>query len=179
MKVAVGSRNPVKVRAVRRALSRFFNAEVFGVEVSSGVSPQPMGFEETFRGALNRAKSAYTQADWGVGIEAGLIYIEPPGNYFDIQICVIYDGSISTGLGPGFVYPPKVIEEVLEGREVGEVMEELTGIEDIGKKIGAIGYLTTGKVTREEITEQSVLMALVPRIRAKLFGLEKQQISKD
>lgn len=179
MKVCVGSKNPVKIRAVKKAVGRFFRAEVFGVEVSSGVSPQPMGFEETFRGALNRAKNAYKRANWGVGIEAGLIYIEPLRNYFDIQICVIYDGSISIGLGPGFIYPPKVIEEVLRGREVGEVMEELTGIREIGKKIGAIGYLTAEKVTREEITEQSVLMALVPRIRAELFGPEKQQVSKD
>jgi non-canonical (house-cleaning) NTP pyrophosphatase len=48
-------------------------------------------------------------------------------------------------------------------------MEVATGIEDIGEKMGAVGYLTKGKLNREELTEQAVLMALVPRIRKELY----------
>jgi len=174
MKIAVGSKNPVKVEAARRAFSRFFEVEVTGVEVDSGVSPQPLGFEETIRGAENRARGAKKYGDLGVGIEAGLIPVDGSGKlYFDIQVTAIYDGdSITHGLGPGFVHPPVVVKEVLEGREVGEIMEKLSGIKNIGKKLGAIGFLTDGKVTRIEITEMSVLMALVPRIKDKLYSSE-------
>jgi hypothetical protein len=74
-------------------------------------------------------------------------------------------GSSPWGTERGFVYPPRVLEEVLQGRTVGEVMSELTGIEKIGHKGGAIGYLSKNLLTREQLTEQAVLMALIPRIR--------------
>src|SRR5579875_3394940 len=52
--VAVGSSNGVKIRAAREAFEKFFECEVKGVDVKSGVSQQPFG-EETFEGAKNRA----------------------------------------------------------------------------------------------------------------------------
>ncbi|GBE54639.1 non-canonical purine NTP phosphatase [archaeon BMS3Bbin15] len=174
MKIAVGSKNPVKIEAIRRAFSRFFKVNVTGTKVDSGVSSQPIGFEETMKGAENRARKAKSQGDLGVGIEAGLIRIEGSKRlYFDIQITAIYDGNFMTyGLGPGFVHPPSVVKAVQEGRDVGELMEELSGVESIGKKLGAIGFLTDGKVTRIEISEMSVLMALVPRIKSNLYSSE-------
>jgi len=170
--VALGSLNPVKVRATESAFSRFFRVEVRGVRVSTGVSPQPLGWEETFEGAKERAEKAYPFGEMGVGIEAGLMEVE--GAYFDVQVTAISDGnSTAFGLGPGFEHPPGVVREVLRGREVGEVMGEASGIEDIGRRNGAIGFLTEGKVTREEITEQSVLMALVPWLKGGLYPQHK------
>lgn len=168
-KVAVGSKNPVKVDAVRRAFSRFYDVEIKSLEVSSGTPPQPIGLEQTLNGAVGRARKACTYGDLGVGIEAGLIDMGKK-LHFDIQVSAIHDGNSTTlGLGPGFLHPQQVIEEVLGGKEVGEIMEELSGIKAIGEKEGAIGFLTRGRVTRMEITEQSVLMALVPRIRGELY----------
>jgi len=48
--VAVGSTNGVKIQAAQEAFQKFFECEVEGVDVKSGVSQQPFG-EETFEGA--------------------------------------------------------------------------------------------------------------------------------
>ena len=174
MRVAVGSTNPVKIKAVEEVLRAFYpEVEVFGVEVSSGVSAQPVGVQETVQGAVNRARAALKQGDIGVGIEAGLIEVPfTLTGYMDVQFCAISDGEFtSLGAGSGFEYPPQVVREVLRGREVGEVMEKLSGIAEIGRKGGAIGFLSKGKLNRKELTKQAVLMAMLPRINRELYEL--------
>ena len=58
MRVLVGSANPVKIAAVRDAFEPCFpGAVVEGIEASSGVPAQPVGEEETFAGAENRART--------------------------------------------------------------------------------------------------------------------------
>ncbi len=144
--------------------------EVRLVSVDSGVPSQPFD-DETAKGACERARKALQDADFGVGIEAGLIWHKDLKLYFDVQFCAIVsqDGRLTIGHGSGFVYPPRVIEEVLAGRSVGEVMSALTGIEKIGHKAGAIGYLSKNLLTRQQLTEQAVLMALIPRLRPELY----------
>jgi inosine/xanthosine triphosphatase len=62
-----------------------------------------------------------------------------------------------------------VLADVLAGREVGDVMSEIAGIEELGKKMGAIGYLSHGLIDRTQLTEQSVTMALIPRMNPRLY----------
>ena len=80
IKAIVGSKNPVKIEAVRNAFSKYFkNIEIIGLNVGSGVSNQPKSDEETIGGAKNRATQCLTkdnEADFGIGIEGGLEYIE-------------------------------------------------------------------------------------------------------
>lgn len=170
MKVAVGSVNPVKAAAVQNVFGRIYeNVTVEPRKVATGVPAQPFG-SETIKGAMNRAKHAYKSGDYdyGVGIEAGLSDVE--GYIMDIQFCAIYDREgFTIGCGSGFEYPPAVLSEVLAGREVGDVMSEVSGIDDLGKKMGAIGYLSHGMLDRTQLTEQSVMMALIPRMNPKLY----------
>ena len=174
MRVHVGSGNPVKREAVRRVFARAFPDERLEVElvpVASGVPPQPVD-EQVARGAVTRARAALRGADYGVGIEAGLIHHPELKLHFDVQFCAIVDrrGWLTVGHGPGFVYPPQVLERVLKGGEtVGRAMEALTGIERIGHKMGAIGFLSRGLLDRTQLTEQAVLMALLPRLRPDLY----------
>jgi non-canonical (house-cleaning) NTP pyrophosphatase len=49
-------------------------------------------------------------------------------------------------------------------------MAELTRIEEIGSKFGAIGYLTERRMDRDALSEAAVLMAVVPRIRRELYS---------
>ncbi len=144
--------------------------EVRLIPVESGVPLQPFD-DDTAKGACERARRALLDADFGVGIEAGLIWHQELKIYFDVQFCAIVsrDNRLTIGHGSGFVYPPKVIERVLAGHPVGEVMSELAGIEKLGHKIGAIGYLSKNLLTREQLTEQAVLMALIPRLRPELY----------
>jgi inosine/xanthosine triphosphatase len=168
----VGSTNPVKVAAVREVLEALFSEElevdVEGLDVASDVPSEPWE-DDVIKGACNRARKAIGDGDLGVGIEAGLFKVHD--EVLDVQYCAIYDkeGHMTLGHGPGFRYPPKVLEEVAKGRTVGEAMGELTGIEDIGRKGGSIDHLTKGVLNRTELTKQAVLMALVPRIRKELY----------
>src|SRR4051812_41076829 len=74
--VAVGSKNPVKVGAVRAVLTPFTpSVRVEGISVASTVADQPFGDDETIRGALARASAARDAigADLGIGIEGGVV----------------------------------------------------------------------------------------------------------
>lgn len=169
--VRVGTDNPVKVRAVRRVLEDLFDrVRVRGVAVPTGVPEQPVD-QQAAVGAMNRARSALGEADFGVGIEAGLLWDASVGDYLDVQYCAVVDrsGRVTLGHGPGFEYPPGVITRVKSGKTVSEAMADLTGVREIGSKYGAIGYLTERRMDRDALTEAAVLMALVPRIRRELY----------
>lgn len=170
MKVVVATKNPIKIRAVKNVFSLFFKN--FSIEsINFEYKKQPIGLVETIKGSIKRACYAFKFGDIGVGIEAGLVEIPyTKTGYFDIQFCAIIDkDGLTLGCGSGFEYPDKVINEVLKGKEVGEVMEQISGIRNIGRKIGAIGYLTHGILNREKLTEQAVLTALIPRINLKIY----------
>ncbi len=173
VKVAVGSTNKVKVDAVRNIFAQAFGlVDVVSVEPRQSVEKQPME-ERVVEGAIERAKYAISQAkaDFGVGVEAGLFYNGALKKHLDIQYCAIVDssGHMTVGHGPGFEYPPDVMKAVLEGKTVGDTMSMLTGIENIGHRSGSIGYLSDGMIDRTSLTEISILMAMIPRIRPELY----------
>ncbi|MCP5634759.1 DUF84 family protein, partial [Klebsiella pneumoniae] len=45
---------------------------------------------------------------------------------------------------------------------LGPVMSHYTGIDEIGRKEGAIGVFTGGKLTRSGVYHQAVILALSP-----------------
>lgn len=172
VRIVVGSKNPVKVEGVRQAFAQYFDpVEVDSKEVDSGVGNQPLN-NDSIKGAMNRALRAYSdEFDFSVGVEAGLFSFKNTiTGFIDFQVAAIYNGSrMSIGFGPGFEYPPFVVEKVLKGREVGEVMDEFTGIKNLGEKTGAIYFLTKGKISRIELTRLSVTTALIPWINEKYY----------
>jgi len=179
---AVGSKNPVKLDGVRDALARFFtDFKVVSVDPETSVPPQPLSLRETVLGAVERAAYAVnnvSEADIGIGVEAGFVEMAVAATgYVDIQVCAIADREkrVSIGLSPGFEFPPVVLEKILSGEAVEseEVMERLTGVKRIGEKMGAIGALTRGHVTRRQLVEQAVIMALVPRLNPGLYPAER------
>src|SRR3954447_4293568 len=102
MLVAVGSTNPVKADATRQAFSQVWPASSTDVEsaaVRSGVASQPMNDVECIEGARNRAILAREalDADYGVGIEGGLVHVG--GLWFNGGWVVIVDRDFSEGLG--------------------------------------------------------------------------------
>nr|WP_319374577.1 inosine/xanthosine triphosphatase [uncultured Methanobacterium sp.] len=173
MKVVVGSKNPVKLKATRNVLKKIYpQMGVQAKHVDSGVPDQPIGLEVTIQGAINRAKNAYSEDfDLSVGIESGLLEVPHSiTGYLDLQWCAIYDGEKTTlGVSAGFEYPPLVIEKVLEGMEVGDVMDQVTGIDRLGQKTGAVSHLSRGLLDRTGNTEQCVLMAMIPRMNEGVY----------
>jgi inosine/xanthosine triphosphatase len=173
MKIAVGSINPVKISATENIFSKIYGkVEVVGLEVDSGVSEQPIGIDETIKGAINRAKKVYNDDfDFSVGVESGLMKTPHSiSGYIDLQWCAIFDGhKVTLGVSSGFEYPPCVIENVLKGKEVGDVMDKVTGINDLGEKMGAVSYLSRGMLDRTQNTEQCILMAMIPRLNEDIY----------
>lgn len=176
LRIAVGSENPVKVEAVRMAAQRLFGeADVRGFAVVSGVPEQPFE-QETWEGARTRARLAaqrWPEADYGVGVEAGLFETPAAGAPMDVQACVVVDraGRLSYGQGPGFAYPGHLVARLRNGETVGDVMREVSGVDGIGQKEGAVGFLSRGHMTRAQLTEPAVVMAFLPRLRPDLYGL--------
>ena len=63
----------------------------------------------------------------------------------------------------------RLAQMVESGMEVGEAMEKLSGIKEIKRGMGAIGFLTKGLLDRVEFNSQAVMMAMVPRISGELY----------
>jgi inosine/xanthosine triphosphatase len=177
MKIIVGSYNPVKLQATRNVLEKIYTElDVQAINVDSGVPDQPIGLEVTIQGAINRAKRAFSKKfDLSVGIESGLLEVPHTiTGYLDLQWCAINDGDETTlGVSAGFEYPPMVIEQVLQGVEVGDVMDQVTGVDRLGEKKGAVSHLSRGLLDRTGNTEQCVLMAMIPRMNGDLYPIDK------
>jgi non-canonical (house-cleaning) NTP pyrophosphatase len=48
-------------------------------------------------------------------------------------------------------------------------MDQVTGVEKLGQKTGAVSYLSRGLLDRTENTEQCVLMAMIPRMNEGVY----------
>lgn len=180
LKVIVGSTNPVKIAAVRKVLGKVYErVDVSGIAVETGVPAEPKE-DEVIKGAMNRAKAAIGDADLGIGIEAGLLWDGIVNWYFDVQYCAMVDssGKATIGHGPGFWYPPQVIDEVDKGLTVNDAMKKLTGLDAIGHSMGAVGYLSKGLIDRTSLTEMSVIAAFIPRIRPDLYSRMWKDLAK-
>ena len=169
MKVNVGTNNSLKLEAVRAVFASAFpkaKLEVKAIDVPSGVPSQPFG-EQVAAGAMNRARSALLDADYGVGIEAGIVSFPGCEERFSVQFCAIVDrdGEITVGHGPGYTLPGGVLTALEAGSDLNREMSLISGIDEIRDKIGAVGYLSNGLTDRLTITRDAVLMALLPRLR--------------
>lgn len=174
LRVAVGSANPVKVAAVAQEFESSLGIAVDarGFHVDSSVPEQPKG-DETQSGANARANAAlekWPDAEYGVGIEAGLQSIGDA--WFDVQACVISDrhGRQTIGWGPGFQYPEWVTQRALAGEMISEILGPVANDPRIGGTTGAIGFLTDGRMDRTALTRHAVLMALTPRFHPDLYA---------
>lgn len=162
--VVVGSTNPVKINAVRAVLARAgCLAPVEGRAVASTVRDQPVGDDETIRGAVARATAALaeTDADLAVGIEGGVVN-EHDGS---MRTCawaavVSRDGRRGVGGSLAMPLPPVVADAVRGGLELGHAMDRLTGAHDTKRGAGAVGILTAGLVDRQQAYEPLVSYAL-------------------
>ena len=164
MKIAVGSTNPVKINAAKEALQALYpRARFVAIAVDSGVPAQPIGDTQIITGAIKRARRVLklTQADLGVGLEGGLI--RTPHGLMSSAWCAIVDkaGKISLGGGMHFHLPDSVAKGIDQGKELGQVMDELTGKKDVKKKMGAVGILTNGVLNRTEEYAHLVKLAMV------------------
>lgn len=167
MKVAVATENPVKMRAVEQVLAEAFANEEIGIQqlnLELGLPEQPIG-ETIAAGALARAEAVqqHSIADFGIGIEAGLMQVPGTTRWVSVQICAIVDrdGKCAIGMGSGYELPKPILDAVLTGEPLREAFERLLHLEDPERR-GAVYYLSGGLLDRMNLTMQAVRMALMP-----------------
>lgn len=174
LRIAVGSKNPAKLAAVRAAFERLdMNAEVIGIDAPSGVADQPFSDEETMQGAVNRAQHVVDESfDYGIGLEGGVV--ETPYGLFlcNFGAVVSRDGTIGVGGGVRIQLPTEVAEKVRNGQELGSVIDGWAGGLDIKKKEGTIGILTRNHITRSKMFEDVVICAF-----SRFMGVESGEQS--
>ncbi|MBM3229319.1 inosine/xanthosine triphosphatase [Candidatus Parvarchaeota archaeon] len=171
--LCVGSTNPSKLSGAAQASRRLFGKSfrVVGFKAKSGIGKQPFG-QTTVKGAKNRALAAYKhclakrgRCDFGVGFESGLFSVA--GRHYDVLYCSIYEPSFghSIGCSMGFEVGREIVKKIKsEKSSLGWAVSKISGIRDIGRKNGAIHYLSGGLLKREEMAVQAMLCAMVPRI---------------
>ncbi|KDE36931.1 inositol monophosphatase [Kosakonia radicincitans UMEnt01/12] len=161
--VVSATTNPAKIRAILHAFNEIFgegSCHIESVSVDSGVPEQPFGSQETRAGARNRVNNARKlrpDADFWVAIEAGI----DEGSTFS---WVVIENPQMQGEARSATLPlPEIIlQRMRAGEALGPVMSNYTGIDEIGRKEGAIGVFTAGKLTRESVYHQAVILALSP-----------------
>ena len=163
LKIAIGSTNPVKLRAARKVLRKLYpRAEFVALQVASGVPGQPRGDRQTRRGAVNRARAARqaTRADFGVGLEGGIV--ENEFGTMTCAWCAMVDraGRVGVGGSANMQLPDEVAARVKRGDELGDAMDAFANIRGVKRKMGAIGVLTKGLSTRQRAYEYIVTLAM-------------------
>jgi len=175
MRVAVGSKNPVKARAVNRAFSLYFPVvEVISIEVDSGVSNQPYN-EEIKVGAENRARNALnaTDAEFGNGLEGGIVEIY--GTAYIAGYCAIMNQyhECHGSWGSLWECPALVVKELEakneNGKELGDIIDELTKRKNTKQTEGAIGIFSKGVILRELAFRYTVIGALIPFLNERFY----------
>ena len=164
LKIAVGSKNPVKIGAVESAFNKMIGeCEIIGVSVSSGVSDMPMSFDEIVTGAKNRAQAAMelVGADYGVGLEGGMNDSNLGTFLMGFVAIVDKQGTWGYSIGGGLYMPDKIVKVVKNsGRELGDVMDELRGLQNTKQHEGCVGYFTDNLIDRKESFEKPTISAL-------------------
>jgi len=169
MKINVGSKNEVKVSALKELLAEYdflAGAEVGAVDAPSEVSKQPKSLEETITGAINRARYSFNDCDLSCGIESGLMRVpSTKSGYMDVCVCAIYDRrEFHLGLSSAFECPRAVIADIFSGDlDMNQAFSRagLTNNPKLGSQEGAVGLLTKGRLTRKEYTKQAIRTALI------------------
>jgi len=180
------------LEAVLRELGgEFAAAEVVARQAESGVRETPLQRAEIMRGAWNRVQAVRVllpDADFWVGMEGGLHIadcglriadfqqtaesnpqseIRPPRRtqwgWLENWACVSDGTRTYFGCGGSIPLPEAIIREVVErGRSLAEVIDQLSGKQDVRSSEGTWGILTAGRITREAVFQRALLNAFAP-----------------
>lgn len=163
MNIVITTKNIDKIEGAKCAFSKFFNDfQLVGIKSHSNVDEQPIN-EAVFNGAKNRIlnfkkeNSNNLNYDYFVSVESGLINIL--GNWQFCSVAVIEDktGYQSIGLSQSFPIPDSLVKDTISFG-LGEVIQRIFNVKP--NRGGTISLLTKENVTRKDLTEQAVVMAL-------------------
>ena len=187
--IALGSDRAAKIMAVRASVARvaaidpeWVDANVVARRVEVSVPAMPLTDWQLMQGARERAFAAKEslqnrrlEADIYVGLEGGFHSISIEGEWHTFLRGWAYatDGvdKGAFGAAPSISVPPDIVKSVVEGRkELGIVIDEVTGGRDIRSKQGAWGVLSRDLVTRSMSFELALIAAFAPFYNSKLYS---------
>ena len=170
MNIAVGSTSVIKLRAVREACRLLgVHSPVEGINVPSDIPVQPLGYEETRRGASNRARGVHLHRPHAVaiGIENGIRHIRDYWEDFSVVVVRVPTGEEYACTSAYVRFPTDAVEAMFaRGRErttVGAVLSESTNCNPTDPH----SHLTQGRQSRRAILTKNLIEALSP-----ILGLE-------
>lgn len=161
--------------------SDWAGANVVARRVSSTVPSMPLTDWQLMEGAQERAlavreslNSRRLEADIYVGLEGGFHSVSIGGQWHTFLRGWAYatDGERGAfGAAPSISVPPDIVQRVVEGRrELGVVIDEVTGGRDLRSKQGAWGVLSRDLVTRSMSFELALIAAFAPFYNAKFYS---------
>ncbi len=167
-KIVIASKNPVKINAALGGFKKMFpkgEFEIEGVSVSSEVSDQPLTDVETFKGAFNRVENAFKvkpDADYWIGIEGGIEEKNSEMEAFAWVIVKSKNGKTGKGRTGTFFLPPKIMELIKQGKELGEADDIVFKRKNSKQENGAVGILTEDIISRTHYYIEAIVLALIP-----------------
>ena len=188
MTIALGSDRASKIMAVRASVARiatidpsWTDANVVARRVESNVPSMPLTDWQLMQGAQERAfavreslQSRRLEADIYVGLEGGFHSISIAGEWHTFLRGWAYatNGQRGAfGAAPSISVPAAIVKNVVEGRrELGVVIDEVTGGRDIRSKQGAWGVLSRDLVTRSMSFELALVAAFAPFYNPRFYS---------
>ncbi|MCM3903148.1 MAG: inosine/xanthosine triphosphatase [Pyrinomonadaceae bacterium] len=185
--IALGSDRAAKIMAVRACVARvaqidssWTEANVLARAVSTNAPAMPLTDWELMQGARERAlavrdvlRSQRLEADIYVGLEGGFHSISIEGEWHTFLRGWAYatDGKNGTfGASPSITVPNALARKVIEGRrELGLVIDEVSGKRNTRSREGAWGVLSRDLVTRSLSFELALIAAFAPFYNPKLY----------
>ena len=148
---------------VNLVLPRIFRAlDIEFLSINSKIDPKfPNRMPEPTRENLSPLSRIVVKerASFGVGFDGD----------GDRSVFIDDKGRISFGTSPHFELPESIVKHLLNGVELGNVMDKITGEYNTKQKRGAIGFFTKNIIDRKNLYVQSLVVALVPFINENLY----------
>ena len=178
--------------AVRASVARvaaidpdWASVNVVARRVETSAPAMPLTDWQLMEGARERAlavrdslRSRRLEADIYVGLEGGFHSISIAGEWHTFLRGWAYatDGATegersAFGAAPSIAVPADIVKRVVQGRrELGLVIDEVTGGRDIKSKQGAWGVLSRDLVTRSMSFELALIAAFAPFYNPKFYS---------
>src|SRR5699024_8303302 len=136
----------------------FPEANVHTASAPSDISAQPIGYNETLLGAMNRAKylREVSPEMYGVGLEAGVMYVENNLVLYSWGVLITQNEQVYTAAGARHPLPDEFSEKLNQRIELSTLMDDFTNKENVRNREGAIGIFTSSYLTRVDLFAQVV-----------------------
>lgn len=170
------------VARISKIHKEWAEARVVARPVTTSVAAMPLTDWELMQGARERAlavrdilRKKQLVADIYLGLEGGFHSVSVEGEWHTFLrgwAFATNDERGYYGATPGISVPEAIVKKVIEGRELGVVIDEVTGARDVRSRRGAWGVLTRDLVTRSMSFELALLAALAPFYNSSLYSAE-------